>query len=122
MPKALDALRCYKVSKRFDQDISAICGCFNLEINDGVISSARIAFGGMAGIPKRASNVEHALLGKPWCLQTCEEIELEWIKDFTPLTDVRASAKYRLEVARNLLTRYFMERNGQTADVLQVVS
>ena len=122
MPKALDALRCYKVSKRFDQDISAICGCFNLEINDGVISSARIAFGGMAGIPKRASNVEHALLGKPWCLQTCEEIELEWIKDFTPLTDVRASAKYRLEVARNLLTRYFMEKNGQTADVLQVVS
>ncbi len=121
IPKALNALRCYKVSKRFDQDISAVCGCFNIEINDGIIISARIAFGGMAGIPKRATNVEHALLGKPWCLETCEEIELEWIKDFTPLTDVRASAKYRLKVAHNLFTRYFMEKSGQMADVLQVV-
>ena len=121
IPKSLDALRCYKVSKRFDQDISAVCGCFNIEINNGIISSVRIAFGGMAGIPKRASHVERALVGKPWSLQAIEETEDEWMKDFVPLTDVRASAKYRLKVARNLLTRYFMERSGQSADVLQVV-
>ena len=121
IPKSLDALRCYKVSKRFDQDISAVCGCFNIEINNGIISSVRIAFGGMAGIPKRASHVERALVGKPWSLQALEETEDEWMKDFVPLTDVRASAKYRLKVARNLLTRYCMEISGQTADVLQVL-
>lgn len=121
VPKSLDALRCYKVTKRFDQDISAVCGSFNIEISNGIISSARIAFGGMAEIPKRAINVENALLGQPWSIKTLEGIKAEWNKDFTPLTDVRGSAKYRLKVARNLLIRYYMERSAQTADLLQVV-
>lgn len=59
-------LRCYKLSKRFDQDISAVCGCFNLAIEGGKVGAACIAFGGMAGIPKRAAAVEAALVGKAW--------------------------------------------------------
>ena len=74
----------------------------------------------MAGVPKRASHVESALVGKPWSLEALEGVEAEWNKDFAPLSDVRASAKYRLKVARNLLTRYYMERSGQNTDVLQV--
>ena len=61
VPKNLERLGCYKISKRFDQDISALCGCFNIKLSKGLVHSARIAFGGMAGIPKRASHVESAL-------------------------------------------------------------
>ena len=69
LPASAPALRCYKISKRFDQDISAVLGCFNITVADGQITAARIAFGGMAGIPKRASAVEAALLNQPWtCL------------------------------------------------------
>ena len=65
-PENAPALRCYKISKRFDQDISAVCGCFNVTVEDGRVISARIAFGGMAGTPKRAALAEAALVGKPW--------------------------------------------------------
>ncbi len=64
IPASAPALRCYKLSKRFDQDISAVCGCFNVTLEGGVVREARIAFGGMAGIPKRAAAVEAALLGQ----------------------------------------------------------
>ena len=65
-PEKAPALRCYKISKRFDQDISAVCGCFNVTVEGGVVTAARIAFGGMAGVPKRASLAEAALVGQPW--------------------------------------------------------
>ncbi len=115
-----DALRCYKLSKRFDQDISAVCGCFNLTIEDGTIKDARIAFGGMAGIPKRAAAVEAALTGQPWTLETIKAAKLKFKDDFKPLTDIRASAKYRLKTAANMLERYFLEMTGEDASVLEV--
>ena len=120
IPAQADRLRCYKLSKRFDQDISAVCGCFNITVEDGVVRGARIAFGGMAGVPKRASHVEVAITGQPWTLETVEAASGAWEKDFTPLSDMRASARYRLEGARNLLMRYFHEDQGQATSVLEV--
>jgi xanthine dehydrogenase small subunit len=120
IPRQDDRLRCYKLSKRFDQDISAVCGCFSIRVADGLVSEARIAFGGMAGIPKRAAHVETALVGKPWTKETVEAAAPEWAKDFTPLSDMRASAGYRLAAARNMLTRYLLEDQGTPARVLEV--
>ncbi len=105
-------MRCYKLSKRFDQDISAVCGCFNITVEDGTVTAARIAFGGMAGIPKRAAAVEVALLDRPWTLETVEAALPAFAEDFTPMTDMRASAAYRLEAARNMLLRVWHEDQG----------
>ena len=110
-----DRLKCYKLSKRFDQDISAVCGCFSIIVADGVVESARIAFGGMAGIPKRAGHVEAALTGQPWSEATIRAASGEWARDFTPMSDMRASAAYRLEAARNMLLRYYLEDIGGAA-------
>ena len=118
-PRQADRLRCYKLSKRFDQDISAVCGCFNIRVQGGTVEEARIAFGGMAGIPKRARHVEDALSGKEWSEATIRAARDAWEKDFTPLTDLRASAAYRLEAARNLLTRAFLEDQGTETNVLE---
>jgi xanthine dehydrogenase small subunit len=120
IPGKAPGLACYKLSKRFDQDISAVCGCFNLELNGSKITSARIAFGGMAGIPKRAAAVEAALLGKAWSRETVEAALPAFAADFTPMTDMRASAAYRLEAAGNMLRRYFHEREGDAVSVLEV--
>ena len=109
VPRQTDTLKCYKISKRFDQDISAVCGCFNIVVTDQVVKSVRIAFGGMAATPKRALLVEKALLGQPWTDATIRSAIGEFSKDFQPIDDMRASAAYRLMVARNLLTRYFAE-------------
>ncbi|MBO9448987.1 xanthine dehydrogenase small subunit [Tropicibacter sp. R16_0] len=119
-PRQPDTLKCYKLSKRFDQDISAVCGCFNITVADGIVTNARIAFGGMAGIPKRATAVEAALIGQPWTVATITAAKAKFDADFTPLTDMRASAEYRLETARALLERYFAESQGQTTNVLEV--
>ena len=118
--KRADRLKCYKVSKRFDQDISALCGCFDITIGEGVVTRARIAFGGMAGIPKRAYNVEAALEGQPWSDAAIEAAWGAWSEDFTPLSDMRASAEYRLETARNMLSRYLLEDLGATTSVKEV--
>ncbi len=104
-----DELRCYKISKRFDQDISAVCGCFNIRVEAGMVAEARIAFGGMAGTPKRASAVEAALLGKPWTEETILAATPAFETDFQPLTDMRGSAGYRMLIAKNLLRKYFEE-------------
>lgn len=116
-----DSMRCYKLSKRFDQDISAVLGAFNVTVVDGVVTEARIAFGGMAATPKRASHVEVALVGQPWSSETISAAQAEFDKDFTPMSDMRASDLYRLESARNLLARYYAELNGETVSVLEVV-
>ena len=78
-------------------------------VTDQVVKSVRIAFGGMAATPKRALLVEKALLGQPWTDATIRSAIGEFSKDFQPIDDMRASAAYRLMVARNLLTRYFAE-------------
>ena len=120
IPAQAPALRCYKISKRFDQDISALCGCFNVTVDAGQLTAARIAFGGMAGIPKRAAHVEAALVGQPWSLQTLKTASAAFAQDFQPLSDMRASADYRLLTAQNLLTRYFHDLSGQPVSVQQV--
>lgn len=101
--------RSYKISKRIDDDISAVLGCFNLEINDGRISDARVAFGGMAAIPMRASRCEAVLNGAKWNRATFEQAKQALAEDFKPISDFRASKEYRLLAATNLLTRYFVE-------------
>jgi xanthine dehydrogenase small subunit len=121
-PKDAPNLRCYKLSKRFDQDISAVCGGFNVTLEGGVFQSARIAFGGMAGIPKRATATEAAMIGKPWALETLLAARAAVAADFTPLSDMRASAQYRAEAAGNMLIRYFHDLSGTPVDILQVVA
>ena len=115
-------LRCYKVSKRFDQDISAVCGCFDVEVTEGTVTQVRIAFGGMAGIPKRAARVEASLRGQPWSLAAVQRALPAFAEDFSPLSDMRASSGYRLTVARNLLVRYFHDLAGAAVSVLGVAS
>jgi xanthine dehydrogenase small subunit len=102
-------LKCYKLSKRFDQDISAVCGCFNVRTESDRVVDARIAFGGMAATPKRARAVEAALTGKGWEPATIEAAMPAFERDFAPISDMRASASYRLLTAKNLLRRYFIE-------------
>jgi len=120
IPAHAPALRCYKLSKRFDQDISAVLGCFNISVETGVVTQARIAFGGMAGIPKRATAVETALIGQPWALTTVQAALPAFAADFTPMSDMRASADYRLTAAANLLIRYFHDSAGTPVNVLEV--
>ncbi|MDJ0820469.1 MAG: xanthine dehydrogenase small subunit [Paracoccaceae bacterium] len=119
-PRQPNRLRVYKLSKRFDQDISAVCGAFNIIVDDGVVSSARVAFGGMAGIPKRAIHVEQALIGQRWTDEALIAAWEAWHKDFTPMSDMRASADYRLTTARNMLSRYLLEDLGADVSVLEV--
>ncbi|MDJ1007627.1 MAG: xanthine dehydrogenase small subunit [Paracoccaceae bacterium] len=120
IPAEAPDLRVYKLSKRFDQDISAVCGAFNLTVEGARVTEARIAFGGMAGIPKRAAAVEAALIGAPWTDATVRAAMERIGEDFTPLSDMRASAAYRLEAAANMLLRYFHDRSGAPVEVLEV--
>ena len=120
LPRQPDRLRCYKLSKRFDQDISALCGCFNITVADGRVTAARIAYGGMAGTPKRAAHVEAALLGHPWTDATVAKAMQAFSQDYTPLSDMRASAAYRLQTAANMLHRYFLEDTGQSTSIMEV--
>jgi xanthine dehydrogenase small subunit len=94
-----------KLSKRFDSDISGVCGAFALRIEDGIVAGARVAFGGMAGIPARAPGCEAALTGRPWTEETVEAAAQALAQDYEPIDDLRASADYRRSVAANLLRR-----------------
>lgn len=102
--------KAYKISKRFDQDISAVMGAFRFTLDFDVITDARIAFGGMAATPKRATKTETALIGKT--LAQALNVTLD---DYTPLTDMRASAEYRKETAANLLKKALLELQGERA-------
>jgi xanthine dehydrogenase small subunit len=120
IPRQPDTLRVWKVSKRFDQDISAVCGAFNILTSNGKVTSARIAFGGMAGTPKRATKTETALNGQGWTAETVKAAMEALIRDFTPMTDMRASAAYRMQTAQNLLWRYWLDSQGQVTNVHEV--
>ncbi len=102
----------YKIAKRYDQDISAVCGGYALTISDGMVTAARIAYGGMAAIPQRAARTETALIGQPWNEATVAAAMQQIAADYTPLSDMRASAAYRLQVAANLLQRFYLEHSG----------
>ncbi|MEL7098390.1 MAG: xanthine dehydrogenase small subunit [Pseudomonadota bacterium] len=109
VPRAEDRLSCDKLSKRFDQDISAVCGCFWIDVAEGVVREARLAFGGMAGTPKRASTAEAALVGQPWDEGPVHAAMAALAQDFAPMDDMRASARYRMEAAQAMLWRRFAE-------------
>jgi xanthine dehydrogenase small subunit len=106
----------YKITKRRDEDITATLGAFWLKLGkDGTVDQVRIAYGGMAATPKRASAVEAALIGKPWTEATVEAAMAKYAEDYTPLTDMRATAEYRALAAKNLLLRFYMETTGTKA-------
>ena len=107
-------LRAYKISKRFDSDISAVSAGLAIRLDDaGVVREVRLAYGGMAAIVKRAAQAEAALLGKPWTEATLAAGMAALAQDFKPLTDMRASAAYRLQVAQNLLKRFWLETRAE---------
>ncbi len=114
-PRSSAHVRSYKISKRFDQDISAVCGGYRIEVDEGIVRSARVAYGGVAAIPKRAAHCEHALVERPWTEDTVRAAMAALDRDYTPLTDMRASASYRRLVTKNLLYRFWVETTGQHA-------
>jgi xanthine dehydrogenase small subunit len=99
----------FKLSKRFDQDISAVCAGISIGVEAGRVTDARVAFGGMAAIPKRATACEAALTGNPWSEATVRAAAEALAQDFHPIDDMRASASYRLQAARNLLLKAWLE-------------
>ncbi|MBW8759156.1 MAG: xanthine dehydrogenase small subunit [Burkholderiales bacterium] len=109
LPAPALAVRAYKLSKRFDCDISAVAAGLAIELDAGRVRAARFAFGGMAAIVKRAAQAEAAVVGQPWTPATVEAAMAALERDFAPLTDMRASAAHRLRVARNLLHRFWLE-------------
>ncbi|PIE07515.1 MAG: xanthine dehydrogenase small subunit [Rhodobacterales bacterium] len=119
-PGEADRLRVYKLSKRMDQDISTVLGAFNIEVNAGRVTTARIVYGGMAATPKRARAMETALTGKAWTRETVELAKARASQDFAPLSDHRGSRAYRLAAAANMLLRYWLEDQGARVRLSEV--
>ena len=115
VPSAEDRFAVYKISKRMDDDISAVCLAISMQITAGNVSNIRLALGGMAAIPKRAVKAEQAVMGKRWDEQAIKDIQLALSDEFSPLSDARASAEYRTVVTNNLIMRFFLEGNNPTA-------
>ena len=107
----------FKLSKRFDQDISAVCGAFSLAVADGAVTDARVAFGGMAGTPRRAVACETALIGQPWTEATVAAAMAALGADYAPMSDMRASAAYRALAARNMLRKVWLESQETDARI-----
>ena len=105
-------LKIYKISKRFDDDISAVCLAINLQIENGLVARASIGAGGVAATPVRAVKTEAALAGQPWTAATVQRAIATLRAEFTPISDMRASGDYRREVLGNLLQRYWLESQG----------
>jgi xanthine dehydrogenase small subunit len=113
LPQKNIEFRSYKVSKRFDSDISAVCGAYAICLEAGHVHDIKIAYGGMAATPKRAKTVEAVLAGSPWNEHTVKKAMHVMGEDYQPLTDMRATAHYRLKVAQNLLWRFYLETQTQ---------
>lgn len=118
IPKAKPGqlLKVYKISKRIDDDISAVLGAFFIELNDNVVTNIRIAFGGMAGIPMRAKRCEAALLSKIFNKASIVAAQQALTQDFQPMPDVRASDKYRMKVAQNLIQKCYLELQSKNIE------
>ncbi len=112
----------YKITKRRDEDISAVACGLQVTVEDGLVKVARIAFGGMAATPKRAARAEAALVGQPWTAQTIAEAQAALAEDFAPIGDWRASAEYRALAAKNLLRRFFLESSGVPVRLVREVA
>ena len=114
-PEDESVFRAWKISKRHDQDISAVIGAFRVILRDDRIVDMRIAFGGMAAVPARAPETERALIGQTWSEDTVRDAGHALKRDFAPIDDQRASAAYRLRVAANLLIRLHRDVSGESA-------
>jgi xanthine dehydrogenase small subunit len=108
-PRVGQHFRTYKLAKRYDQDISAVCAAFSIDIDGGIVGSARIAYGGMAATSRRAPKAEAAINGQPWNEATLQAAMAALAGDYTPLSDMRATASYRMRTAQNLLRRFWLE-------------
>ncbi|MDP7600716.1 MAG: FAD binding domain-containing protein, partial [Rhodospirillales bacterium] len=123
LPKLSNAqeFRVYKISKRYDQDISAVVGAYRIELEDNTVLDARIAYGGMAAIPKRGVACEAALIGNAWDLATAMTMLGVIQEDYQPISDHRASKEYRFQVAGNLFQRLYQDLSGAD-EALEVVA
>jgi xanthine dehydrogenase small subunit len=121
-PQTDELLRVYKVSKRFEDDISAVCLALNLQLQDGLVREASVGVGGVAATPVRAVQTEAALCGKPWTRDTLT-LAIDTLRsEFQPISDMRASAAYRSEVLGNLVERFWLESQGQINTGLESLS
>ena len=111
-PTSSEQLKAYKISKRFDDDISAVCLVLNLDIADGTVQRASIGAGGVAATPVRAQQTEAALQGQPWTEATVQQAMRVLQAEFSPISDMRASGDYRRTVLGNLLQRFWLESQG----------
>ena len=105
-------MRVYKISKRFDDDISAVCLALRLVIDGQRVLSASIGVGGVAATPVRATKTQAALVGQPWTVETVQAAAAVLRAEFQPISDMRASSAYRTEVLGNLLQRFWLESQG----------
>ena len=116
-----EVFRAYKITKRFDQDISAVMAAFRFTLASRRIESARIAFGGLAAIPKRAALTEKAMIGLSIDdTSSCQSVVQTLARDFQPISDMRASAAYRIETAAALLTKALTEIAGAASDLTRI--
>ena len=113
LPRPGEQLQVYKISKRFDCDISAVCAGLQIELDGERVLSARFCYGGMAATVRHAARAEAAVVGQPWSEATVRAAMAALGEDYKPLTDVRASADYRLQVARNLLLRFWLQTRSE---------
>ncbi|WP_180131770.1 xanthine dehydrogenase small subunit [Rhodoferax sp. BLA1] len=113
-PEPEELLRVYKISKRQEDDISAVCLAVRLQVRDGVVSKASIGVGGVAATPVRAVQTEVALTGQAWTAATVEAAATTLRQEFQPISDMRASSDYRRQVLGNLMQRFWLESQGQT--------
>ena len=109
LPAADQAFRCYKLSKRYDSDISAVFTGMAITLDNDLVSDVKIAFGGMAATPKRATHTEQFLLSKSWDEATAKQAMTILKQDYSPMTDMRASDENRMQSAMNLLYRFYLE-------------
>jgi len=112
------AFRVYKLSKRYDQDISTVCGAFNMTVTDGTVTACRVTYGGMAAIPKRAKASENKLLGRRLDAESVAAAAAALPEDFQPLSDWRGTAAYRMRTAGALLQRLANDLAGETVEVM----
>jgi xanthine dehydrogenase small subunit len=111
-PSPGEFLRAYKISKRYDDDISAVCLVLNMTFGNGAVARVRVGAGGVAATPARAADTERFLLGRPWTEETARQASEVLRSEFQPIGDMRASAAYRREVLGNLLQRFWLESQG----------
>jgi len=121
-PKGHALEQVYKISKRFDDDISAVCLAVQMTVKEGLVQQVSIGAGGVAATPARARQTEAALLGQPWSADTARAAAAALRAEFRPISDMRASATYRQAVLGNLLRRFWLESQGMTSINLEILN